>query len=937
MDLLDGNLLTYIRDNLVDPGPKKVEWIQSGRPPPEIPIGTMRNTLQYIKKREDPGSFIDTECDNYQVFILPPNEVCAEPNFDKGSQEEALTNVYRSQNGGGVKIQKWPAHMKKSWMITVRMVSIRKRGKKGIQQEGNDVAFALFHHGQEKTVVEMLCVADGSDSTPRRDSGDGSHRGCGLERILATLIHRLLIESFAASTTHTIAALVPSGEAPLTAIYDTMFQQCVKRNGPASVWADRLYEEHWDKDEECTEYSHKLRAGGATLSSMSTSSILPDAKRGGSLVTDLYETNQRPSKHQKSEQHVRRSDESDGGQTSGTVTSPGVARVENTRKEGSGSNIEHKMRGREKQSVGGKRSVQGDPTSFGRQAEAGGKREMKEETPDRATDGQNYKRDSGMNRGGGSTDSDMEEENDGSREVSPGNRLEANYNKEEVHNTRELIEQERIKEMPTINEEDIELETPDQVEDRQDKETDSEEERTEESEEEGGSDSADSDMEDESCQASLRDLVEENYSEEQADNTREVAEEKFQEMLHIYGKDMELPKTCPLPGLPPEIDANIGVGIDIDSCMAHGSQPYKVALSFKAYNHGYIEIVSPNRYQRNDWSTRIHVKTGARYRPAYKNGRCPTKVDMANFPNIVVAYLYVSNYSIKFTMNIHLIQQKLGSIGEEIHVAAWNAALNCARQHYREADAFKACGDKGIKKDLESCLNDSCEFELKEEQPTIKGLKESQPTLRLKYNTGCLFLKIVWEKLKTYAEGERPASREHRMRNWMQYGDRKIEEVRKAAGDLYRDSHTVVQAAGFRKQFQEYEPINTGRPEFSDTKAFHLWLNKHYQLYMKVAVKNFFVKDVYEDVVTFLDVGINFKSKDPTCYILINGNEAQRIVNKQGKVLTEEARRYYLYSDPPNNSDGMETREGGREEVTWGEGLIGQKVRQVRWYHKDYE
>jgi hypothetical protein len=104
MEVRDGNLLTYIRENLVERSHKE-KWKRSGKPKAEIAIGTVKATTQYLVKEGcmelKQGACYDTQCDNYQLFILPPNEACTAPDFDPEVQEEALTNVYRCAYGGG--------------------------------------------------------------------------------------------------------------------------------------------------------------------------------------------------------------------------------------------------------------------------------------------------------------------------------------------------------------------------------------------------------------------------------------------------------------------------------------------------------------------------------------------------------------------------------------------------------------------------------------------------------------------------------------------------------------------------------------------------------------------------------------------------------------------------------------------------------------------
>lgn len=702
--------------------------------------------------------------------------------------------------------------MKKSWMITVRMISPRTRGS--AKQEGNDVAFALFHHEHEKTVVEMVCVANGKDSTPKREQVDESHLKCGLQELLIRLIQCLLVRSFA-RTTHIIAALVPSGEEPLDSIYGHLFQGCEVCKGPASttVWFNHLYKKHWAEEGECTEYSQKIGVRAMT-SARWTASICPTPKRPGSLVTDLYE---KPCALPES-QHA------DGGNIETGSTDAERRDMKNKETD---ANIEE-----EQLDVRGQLSTKRDESFLQDQSDTGQTAWME--------DG-----------------SDME-----------------------------------------VKENDYDMDG--QME------------------------------EDSNAPDSLQDQVERIYNEVEEGDNGDLTDQQFANIRKEYGEESNLPQGRALPELHGAIDAQISITLDIDSGLVHGPTPFKTASAFNPYNNCYIDIKSPNRWHRNKLGTRLHVKKGQDFHPKNKkDGSCPKKLDMADFPNFEVGTLYVSNYHIRFTMYLHLIQENLSTLCDQINIGAWNAALNSAKNNYEDTLAFKECTDGSIKEDLVTRLNDTCDFELVDDKKAKKG---TAPTIRFKYKTGCLFFKIVWEKLQNFGLGvEEALGKEHRMGDWLHCGNHQKEEIQKAAEDLYNYSHTVVQAAGYRHHYRPYKTSNDGRPPFSEQRAFHQWLNAEYQEYMKAAVRNLFVDAVHPDVRIFLDLGMNFKSEKEEFFVMINGYKAERILKGQIKVLSQVARAYY--SDETGlPREGEERMRGDSEDSgePRGEALVGKCIRTVR-------
>jgi hypothetical protein len=366
--------------------------------------------------------------------------------------------------------------------------------------------------------------------------------------------------------------------------------------------------------------------------------------------------------------------------------------------------------------------------------------------------------------------------------------------------------------------------------------------------------------------------------------------------------------------------------LDTDSGSAHGPTPGTVVSSFKGHPNCSITIISPDRFKRNDLSARIHVKPTRACRPTHKDGSSPKTTDMAKFPNFELGKVCVSDCSIEFTMNLHLLQENLGSMCEEIYLTAWNAALNRARKNCRDSLACSFCGDESIKKDLASRLNDSCEFELK--SPGSKEEATRPQQICFKHPTGCLFLQIAWEMLGGFlVPGSGPSGQEHRMGNWLHSSDHEKQQIEKAALDLFHDSHTVMQAAGFRHK-HHVMILDQPRPRFSNQSAFHQWLNLHCQIFMKGAVGNFFVSGVPPGVFTSLDLGINFYSTHEGLFVLINGNKAQCIVNKQTMVSTQSARSHCCNLSNP--TDGVVPAEMDAPPFSNPDDLVGRGVSVVR-------
>lgn len=776
---------------------KTTNWAEEQLPPLEIPLGTLAETVDGLLGAGGKGhcGLYKTHSNDYQVFLLPPEKLCAVGTTNLLSLD-AMTCIYTSYYGRPALDLKWHSHVKKSWVISVRLKTKRDRR---LWQQDNDVAFVLFHLQEGKTVMEFLCVADGTDSTPKFAEGNGSHRNCGLQTLLIEFLRKLL-ETSSSRDTHALETILSTRDPEDT--------NCVDMSSTAErkcrlVDQKHLYEDYWKTVAESGGYIWVLQLEGRENQS----------KGRGTLVIDLHE-----SPHNYAAWGGSSVRDITSGAPKGLEKEDDIAMVEEEENLDTGEVAKIFEGGREfmRESMGAA---------------------QEEET-------------------GNSRDEQDEGEENGEEENTP--------------------------------------------------------------------------MEDEdalSVEEGLQGLIKRLYSRLVEKDLEDLADNDFDEIKEVYSMNSLLPESYPITQISEEVDAYIGIKLDIDSGIAHGPTPFAVISVFKAYPNCYIVVNSPDSFKRNTLSTRIHVKTSADYQPAYKDGSCPNKLDMAQYPNFEVGKVCVSNRHIEFTMNLHLLQESLGSMIGDIHIAAWNAALNCARRDYRESFAFRTFVDDDIKEDLTSRLNDSCEFELKKNHEGNQGGGIRPQQIRFKYHTGCLYFLVVWEMLQNMAlEGLGLTNRNHRLgAAWLHSSGDKQQEIRKAAKDLFHDTHTVVQAAGFR---HDYQPVLLGqiRPQLCHQQEFHRWLNENYQEYMKAAVFNFFVDQVPPGVFTSLDVGVNFFSKRKDLWVLIDGKKAQGIVTKQTMVKTEVARKYYLDLESAAGDVGMENERTVAEVCD----LVGEDVRVVR-------
>ena len=134
-------------------------------------------------------------------------------------------------------------------------------------------------------------------------------------------------------------------------------------------------------------------------------------------------------------------------------------------------------------------------------------------------------------------------------------------------------------------------------------------------------------------------------------------------------------------------------------------------------------------------------------------------VDMAMFPNFEIAKLWVSGQLIEFSLNLHIINEEPpdGNMVDRIELHAWNAALNCARKHFKKSPVFQLWLNDDAKKiyadGLEHKLASANSFEVRPDNNNPGNKKHLVP-LRFTHMIGCLFLEIVWENLIAMARKE---------------------------------------------------------------------------------------------------------------------------------------------------------------------------------------
>lgn len=791
------------------------------QPPSEISLGSVAQILASLLQgnRDARGLSVDLHSSQCHVFLLPPKHFCV-PSPQHLSSLEALTCVYSTCHRWPRNASKFRAHMEESWILTVRMKTQRDRGNR--PPLDHDVAFVLFHLRHGKLLVEFLCVADGTQSTPKKSDADGSHRNCGLELFLIDVVQRLLVVGFV-GTTFTMAAWLGSDD-PLLGTHVDMFHPATE--GAAltrrPVPSELLFEDHWSTVVDHQEHRFVLPVEGGAPS------VFARNQAAHSVVTDVVARPLQPPLQ------LERA----------PPPTPPDSPAENSASRASAS------------AVTAGEIADLDMESF-HTNEEGCDYDFAPTPP-----------------------------------ASPA----------------------AIRASPALASAHTASESADSHTESVD------------ADDEGSEDDCAPDLQ------ALAKMLFENLADGDAAALTDV---EFQTIAERYDKNMMLPLSCPLPELHDDLESFVAVKLDIDSGLAHGPTPFTVVSSFRSHPNCSITIFSPDRVKRNDKSTRIHVKPSRAFRPSYKDGSSPKTIDMAKFPNFELGKVCVSDCGIEFTLNLHLLQENLGSLGQEIYIITWNAALNSARNNYRASSAYVNCDDESIKADLASRLNDSCEFELKSAPGESKDVSSRPQNICFKHLTGCLFLQIVWEQLHLFGtEGLGPIGQEHRAGNWLHSSEHEKKQIEKAAVELFHHSHTVMQAAGFRHKCHALI-LDQPRPLLSQQRAFHGWLNLHYQSFMKAAVANFFIPGVTSNVFTSLDLGINFFSRSDECFVLINGYKAQRIVNQQTMVRTEDARSYYSNLQDPDSIDEpvaaeMDAPSRPNPSVPSPRNLVGQGVCHVR-------
>jgi hypothetical protein len=396
--------------------------------------------------------------------------------------------------------------------------------------------------------------------------------------------------------------------------------------------------------------------------------------------------------------------------------------------------------------------------------------------------------------------------------------------------------------------------------------------------------------------------------EEETQEAVEVSDSDFEICKSLYEETNEFPEARFLvddlrvdDSLSRTYDEALSFMFDIDSCLVHAATPSETAL---ALNGVYMTISHPFSYKRNESSNRLLVKT---IRTSESGKAVRQNVDMAKFPNFEIAKLWVSEHAIDFTMNLHVINEEppSGNMVEEMELYAWNASLNCAKKYFKKSPAFQRWFNDDEKKShavsLELKLASTNSFEVRTTSKKTGTQKHLTPT-RFSYQTGCLFLEIVWENLIAIAsKGVEPESNEIRYPEEFGFSKHLLSSVQEGAVNLCRNSHTVAQAAGFRHNFPQVVPV--GRPHFWSQPELHQWINQEHQKSAKRASKKLFNRGAVSSAFATMDIGINFLSVNEDLVLLINGFKAQKVVQQTTKVTVRESKSYYYGLEHPQEED----------------------------------
>lgn len=387
-----------------------------------------------------------------------------------------------------------------------------------------------------------------------------------------------------------------------------------------------------------------------------------------------------------------------------------------------------------------------------------------------------------------------------------------------------------------------------------------------------------------------------SYLEEETQEPVEVSDSDFEKCKCLYEETIKFPEAPFLVdnqrddvSLSQTYDEALSLKFDIDSCLVHAATPSETASALEG---AFMTISHPHCYKRNKASNRLLVKTVY----TSQSGKAVGKdSDMAKFPNFEIAKLWVSEHSTDFTMNLHIINEQPppSNMVDEPELYAWNASLNRARNCFKESPAFHRWLNDDDKKihavSLGYKLASTNSFEVR-----ISGTKskKNHTPVRFNYQAGCLFLEIVWEYLIAIARKEvEPECTEIRYPEVYGSSKLRLSSLQEAAENLWRKSHTVAQAAGFRHDFPDVVPV--GRPHFWSQKELHRWINQEHQKITKSARRKLFRDGAIPSVFASVDIGINFLSNNPNLLFLINGFKAQAIVRKTTKITVLESQSYY--------------------------------------------
>jgi hypothetical protein len=424
-----------------------------------------------------------------------------------------------------------------------------------------------------------------------------------------------------------------------------------------------------------------------------------------------------------------------------------------------------------------------------------------------------------------------------------------------------------------------------------------------------------------------------SFLEEEIQDRDEISDSDFEKCKSLYEQFNQFPEAFSLVD-DPRVDSPkatifneaLSMMFDIDSCLVHAATPSETAM---ALNGVFLTVNHPFSFKRNAASNRLLVKT----EKTLPSGQTKCEyVDMAKFPNIEIAKLSVSEHSIEFTMNMHIIDEQppSGNIVEGMEMYAWNAALNCARKHYKNSPFYQswlAHDDKKVHaQELEFRLSSTNAFEVRPSSPKPGFEKKHYTPIRFSYLSGCLFLIIVWEKLLAIASKDlEPHSTDIRYPE--EFGSSQVRQssIQEAAANLYRTSHTVAQSAGFRHQFPSVVPL--ARPPLSDKRELHRWINREHQISTKRAASKLFSKVASSSAVATLDIGINFLSVNKDLLILLNGFKAQKIVRATTKVTVEQSKAYYHTLEHPEEQDVVTEPPGSAQPDPFS--FVGRKTSRV--------